>query len=70
MFKQIKPIQVERLVGGGLIEGNQRYNKLSGGEHVTDRGVESFLAYFVAQPFQDFLLRNRAFCWRLAETIL
>jgi hypothetical protein len=63
MFKQIKPIQVERFVGGGLVEGNTRYHKLSG-EYVTDRGVESFLAYFVAQRFKRFFSPKKT-CIRL-----
>ena len=59
MFKQIKPNQVERFVGAGLVKGNQRYHKLSG-EYVTDRGVESFLAYFVAQPFRRFFSAKKS----------
>jgi hypothetical protein len=54
MAKKLSPNNVERFVVNGLVEGNRRYYKLSGGEYLTDRGVESFLAYFVAQPFQKF----------------
>jgi hypothetical protein len=63
MLKKIKPNQIERFVAEGLVEGNQRYRDLSDGEYVTDRGVEAFLAYFVAQPFQRFFSAKKSCVW-------
>lgn len=54
MIKEIEPDTVEKFVVSGFKEANERYCELSGGEWITTRGVESFLAYFVARPFARF----------------
>ncbi|HZT26197.1 MAG TPA: hypothetical protein VFA57_10880 [Pseudolabrys sp.] len=53
-MKKIRPEQAENFVINALKRANRVYCKLSGGEWVTGRGVESFLGYFVAQPFLKF----------------
>lgn len=60
MGKRITPGLVEKYLTIALKRANKTYCKLSGGEWVSQRGVESFLAYFVAQPFQKFFSSSKA----------
>src|ERR1700688_4519068 len=50
--------QIKKVLLTSIQEANKHYYKMSGGEWITDRGVESFLAYHVSKAFKD-LVRSQ-----------
>jgi hypothetical protein len=47
--------QIRNALLTSMSEANEHYSKMTGGEWITERGVESFLAYYVSNAFKNLM---------------